>query len=126
MHKFLSPAVRVVLLVAIFLMLSGNVFALWIPPSAVMPAGSAIYAGDFADLINNVAIFLIFSSVVIVVIFIIWSGITYTAAGADQTKVKAAKDRLKTGIIGGLIIFGVGTILETVRIFIQDPNNFFG
>ncbi|KKT81568.1 MAG: hypothetical protein A3B99_02780 [Candidatus Yanofskybacteria bacterium RIFCSPHIGHO2_02_FULL_44_12b] len=99
--------------------------ATWNPPRAVVPGGTSLRATDFADVLNNVALFLIFASVIIVVIFIIWAGITYTAAGADQTKVKAAKDRLKQGIIGGLIIFGIGTIIETIRIFIQNPNYFF-
>ncbi len=89
------------------------------------PAGNTLTGSDFAQLINNFAQFLIFTSVVVVVIFIIWAGITYTSAGADQAKVKAAKDRLKQGVIGGLIIFGVGTILATIQIFIQNPNAFF-
>ncbi len=92
---------------------------------AVVPPGDALYPEVLADLLNNVAKFLIFASVVIVVIFIIWAGITYTAAGADQTKVKAAKDRLKQGMIGGLIIFGVGTILATIIKLAQAPGTFF-
>ena len=112
--------------VGMFLGLAGVSLAqVWNAPGAVVPAGTPIYATDFANLLNNVARFLIFASVVVVVIFIIWAGITYTAAGADQAKVKSAKDRLKQGIIGGLLIFGVGTILETIRLFIQSPNNFF-
>ena len=46
-------------------------------------------------------------------------------AGSDSTKVKAARDMLKAGIIGSLIIFGVGVIIQTVKFLAENPLGFF-
>lgn len=62
---------------------------------------------------------------VIAGIVIIGSGIYYLMSGSDSTKVKSARDMLKAGVIGSLIIFGVGLIIQTVKIFAEDPFQFF-
>jgi TRAP-type C4-dicarboxylate transport system permease small subunit len=65
-------------------------------------------------LIQQVAQFLINVAPLFAVIFIIWGGITYMAAGADEEKAKQAKTRIKNAIIGSFVIFGVGIILQTI------------
>ena len=81
---------------------------------AELPAGRVIKLIDLYDMIVDISVFLIRTSAVLAVIFIVWSGITYMYAGADSTKVTSAQNRLKSGIIGAAIIFGVGVILQTV------------
>lgn len=64
--------------------------------------------------IFRVSTFFITVSALLTVIFIIWSGVTYMYAGDDATKVTAAQARLRSGIIGAAIIFGVGVIIQTI------------
>ena len=80
-----------------------------------IPRGSVVDFTTVSDLINNIATFMIFAGTVGAVIFI-WAGIAYVSAGADQQKVTQAKQMLKTGLIGSLIVFGVGTIIATIRL----------
>ena len=124
-----------ILLVVVFLGLIGTSalaqcvpgFGVYCPPNpnTYLPGGVALNAYDLEGVLVNISLFLMFAGPVIVVIYIIWAGVIWTSAGDDQTKVKAAKDKLKQGIIGGLIIFGVGVIMETIRMFVQDPNSIF-
>ncbi|KKT81567.1 MAG: hypothetical protein A3B99_02775 [Candidatus Yanofskybacteria bacterium RIFCSPHIGHO2_02_FULL_44_12b] len=81
-----------------------------------IPRGSVVDFTTVSDLINNIATFMIFAGTVGAVIFLIWAGIAYVSAGADQQKVTQAKQMLKTGLIGSLIVFGVGTIIATIRL----------
>ncbi len=57
--------------------------------------------------------------------FIIWGGIMWMTAGANQTKVEEAKKRIKSGLIGAAIIFGVFVILETL-VGVVTGEFFFG
>ena len=82
--------------------------------SADLPPGTPITLTSLDQMIFDVSLFLIRISVVLAVIYIVWSGITYMYAGEDKTKVDNAKLRLKNGIIGSLIIFGVGVIIQTI------------
>lgn len=81
---------------------------------ADLPAGKPITFNEVDSLINQVAQFLLVVSVLIAVIMIVWSGITYMAAGANATKVTEAQARLKSAIIGAAIVLGVGVIIDTV------------
>ena len=74
---------------------------------------------------ENFAGFLMVAGGILAAIFIVWSGISYLTAGADPTKVKAAIDTLKAGLIGSLIVFGVGVIIQTVKLIGEDPFSFF-
>jgi TRAP-type C4-dicarboxylate transport system permease small subunit len=65
-------------------------------------------------MINQVADFLIAVALIIAVIFIIWGGIMYMTAGADEAKATEAKSRIKNGIIGAAVVLAVGMILSTV------------
>ena len=74
--------------------------------------GKPITLGWISDLIDTIARFLIQVSIFIAVIAIIWAGILWTTAGSSDRSQKA-KDWLKNGIIGALVILGVGVILQT-------------
>ena len=82
--------------------------------TADLPPGRPITLTDLDYIIFRVSTFFITVSAVLTVIFIIWSGVSYMYAGEDTTKVTAAQNRLKSGIIGAAIIFGVGVIIQTI------------
>lgn len=81
---------------------------------ADLPAGQPITFDEIDSLIGQVAQFMIVVSVLIAVIMIIWSGITYMSAGANATKVTEAQTRLKNSVIGAAIVLGVGVIINTI------------
>lgn len=79
-----------------------------------LPPGRPITLDVLDYIIFRVSTFFITTSAVLAVIFIIWGGVTYMYAGADPKKVETAQGRLKSGIIGAAIIFGVGVIIQTI------------
>ena len=82
--------------------------------AATLPPGRPITLDFLDDAISDIAIFLIRISMILAVIFIVWSGITYMYAGDDTKKVEEARARLKSGIIGAAIVLGVGVIIWTI------------
>jgi undecaprenyl pyrophosphate phosphatase UppP len=81
-------------------------------------SGQKVSLTKLIDMINQVAEFLVQVGPVIAVIFLIWGGITYMAAGANEERAQQAKTRIKNAIIGIIIIFGIGVILQTISSFI--------
>jgi len=55
----------------------------------------------------------------LVVIFLIWIGITYMMAGGDERKIEAAKKQLFWAIIGAAIIVGAGAIIRTLIYYLR-------
>lgn len=98
------------------------VFALNEPTPPI--GGYAINLEEIKRIIEVVARFLIIVGVIIAVIFIIWGGITYMAAGGDEGKAGTAKTRIINGVIGAAIVLGVGLILQTIAGFVAGT--FFG
>lgn len=87
-----------------------------VPPVGVgpLPTGQPITLDVVEYIVFRVSIFFITISAVLALIFIIWSGVTYMYAGAETSKVEEAQNRLKSGIIGAAIVFGVGVIIQTI------------
>lgn len=81
---------------------------------AQLPVGKPITFNEIDYLISRVAIFVMFASVSLAIIFIVRAGITWMMAGADSKKVDDARAQLKSGIIGALIVLGVGVIINTL------------
>ena len=79
-----------------------------------VPPGQPITFNELSYLIERIADFLIVAGVLLAVIYIIWGGITYMAAGADTTKITEAQTRIKNGIIGAAVVLGVGVIINTI------------
>lgn len=86
----------------------------WAGQLADLPAGQPITIDEVDSLIGRIAQFLLVISVLIAIIMIVWSGITYMAAGANATKVTEAQARLKNAIIGAAVVLGVGVIIQTI------------
>ena len=78
-----------------------------------VPTGNAITLSRLTLYIGRVAEFLVLISAVIAVIIIVWSGVVWMTAG-DSKRIDTAKATLKNGIIGALIVFGVGVIINTI------------
>ena len=81
---------------------------------AELPPGKPITFVELDAIIYQIVSFLIRTSVVLAVIYIVWSGITYMNAGADTKKVGDAQARLKAAVIGALIVLSVGVIIQTL------------
>ena len=91
-----------------------------------IPSGRAISLEEIINIAKDLGGFLMIVGGILAAIVIIWSGISYLLAGSDSTKVKAAKDILKAGIIGAIVIFGMGVIIATIRGIAENPFQFFG
>jgi|SRR3989344_2674329 len=96
--------------------------ALAVPP---IPTGRPIDLTGILTFSEGIADFLYNLGYILAGITIVASGIIYLLAGSSPQKVKTAKDILIAGLIGALILFGAGTIINTVRDFTADPSVFF-
>lgn len=85
-----------------------------IPPD-VITTGTAITLTEIEKRIDQISTFLMFISVIIAVIFIVWGGIKYMVARGEPTATKEATGIIKSGIIGAIVVLGVGVILNTLR-----------
>ena len=81
---------------------------------SALPPGNPITLPEVDNIIGQIAQFLIVVSVLIAVIMIVWSGITYMSAGANPTKVAEAQTRLRNAVIGAAVVLGVGVIIQTI------------
>lgn len=96
--------------------------ALSTPDSPVQ--GKPIKLDTIRTWIERIATFLITISMVLAVIIIIWGGINYMFARGDDKKVEAATKMIKNGIIGAAVILGVGLILRTLQLLVQEQSFF--
>lgn len=86
---------------------------------------SGIIADDVLDLMEDIAGFLMITGGILAGIVLIVAGIMYMAAGSNQTKVASAKSVFNNGIIGALILFAFGIIINTIVAVASDPFGFF-
>ncbi len=78
------------------------------------PLSEPVSLSEVGYLINIIGNFFIIIAPLLFVISIVLSGIWYMKAGADSGALARAKSWLGYSIVGGLIIFGVGVIINTV------------
>lgn len=90
-----------------------------------MPTGVPISLTDILSISENIGGFLMIIGGILAGIAIVWAGIIYMTSGSDSAKVKEAKDMLKAALIGALIIFGVGAIVNTIKLLASNPLQFF-
>lgn len=115
-----STSFRVFIFLFYLLSIPGRVFA------QQVPTGRAIDLNGIIDLAQGLGGFLIVLGAVLGAITVILSGIIYMLARGDASKVKAAKDTLKGGIIGTAIIWAAGMIVNTIQALVQNPETFLG
>ena len=90
-----------------------------------IPTGTPIKIQDIPTLMENIGGFLMIAGGILAAIVIIVSGIAYMSGGSNQQRITSAKAMFKAGIIGSLIIFGAGVIINTVRKLAENPFIFF-
>lgn len=90
-----------------------------------IPTGTTITSVDILDLMQRTGGFLIAAGGILATIVIVITGFMYMLAGSNQQKVTSVKSMFKAGIIGALIIFGTGIIINTVRSLATNPLGFF-
>ena len=88
-------------------------------PSTPLPGQKPITVIEAIGLVSNIGNFLIIIGPVILVAALVISGIIYASAGDNTGRVDKAKAWFKNAIIGGLIIFGTGVIINTIAMIIS-------
>ncbi len=108
MKKIMKVAVPVALVAIPFLVLAAL-------PQPTNPIGGAgLSLAEVEDLINKIARFLIVISVVVAVIFIIIGAVIWMTSGGSEDMAKKGKAYIRNGILGALVIFLIGVILQTI------------
>ncbi len=100
-------------------MFSGIALLSAVSARADLPAGNPITIDDVSGLIGLVANFLIITSMVLAVIFIVLSGIMIMLAQSDPTAFKKGQARLKHAIFGVAVVLGTGVIINTVAALVD-------
>lgn len=111
--------------ILLFSLLAASLYLFDSAGAQTIPGGTTITTNQIIDLMQSVAGFLLIVGTVLAGLAVLYSGVIYMLAGSDSSKVKAAKDALKAGLIGSAIIFGVGVILNMVRALARNPLEFF-
>lgn len=70
------------------------------------------------NVVNNLVSFLIRMAGLAVVATIVWYGIRMVTAGGDGAKFQEAKKGLTWALVGAAVIFGVWTIILSIRAFV--------
>jgi|SRR3989344_2948399 len=87
--------------------------------------GTQTDAFEFIEIARNVAGWLIAISGVVAGIVIIASGLMYMSAGSNSARLTSAKALFKNGVIGALILFAAGIIVNTIILLATDWLGFF-
>ncbi len=91
------------------------------PPVPV--EGTPIGLSTIETLIEDIVDTIIYIAGFIVVGFIVLAGFKMVTARGNDAEFKKGKDMLKNAIIGALVVFGVGLIVNTIANIAQDPSN---
>src|SRR3989344_5497084 len=80
---------------------------------------------EVLDIVRSIAGYLIFLGGILAGIAIIVAGIMYMAAGSNLTRVSGARAIFKNGVIGALILFAAGLIVNTIILLATSWQTFF-
>lgn len=87
--------------------------------------GEAIDVQDVKDLVKTVVQTLITIAGLACVAFLVYGGMMMAMSAGNDTKFKQGKDIVRNAIIGAVVIFGVGVIVNTIADFSQEPSSVF-
>lgn len=90
----------------------------------ILPAQPAS-GGEIIDLMRSIAGFLIIAGGVLAGIAIVASGLMFMFAGSNPQRLTTAKAIFKNGIIGALILFAAGIIVNTIIALATNWQTFF-
>lgn len=107
-------------LIVAFLLLSGAA-AHAAPPIQ----GTPIEVQDVENLIEGIANFLLTIGGIIAVGYMVYGGIKMATSGGNDTGFGEGKKILTNAIIGAVVIFGVGVIINTIANFGEKPTSIF-
>lgn len=82
-------------------------------------------AFEIIDIARMIAGFIIAISGVVAGIVIIIAGLVWMSAGANTQRITSAKAIFKNGVIGALILFASGIIINTVILLATSWSGFF-
>ena len=107
--KYLIPSLFIIIFLGVPLMAAAQ--------CTQLPVGSAQFR--LCTLILDIGDILRVFGIALALIIIVWSGIQYMTAGADQTKLDNAKKTLIWGIVGVAIVFAAYFIVGLVQDFLE-------
>lgn len=87
--------------------------------------GNPFAATTLLEVLENIGGFLVVAAGILAGIVIITAGLVYMSAGNDSGRVTTAKAIFKNGVIGALILFMAGIIVNTIVLLAIDPLGFF-
>lgn len=79
---------------------------------------------DFINVLTEARNFFLIIGIILIVSFLIWSGVTYLLSGGDEAKITSAKQRLLWTVIGAVVILAVFVIMETIRVVLTQKTFF--
>ena len=88
--------------------------------------GQQVGAGTIFEILQSIGGFLIAAAGVIAGIIIVVAGLVYMSAGSNPTRATNAKTIFKNGVIGALILFAAGIIINTIILLATNWEGFFG
>jgi hypothetical protein len=96
------------------------------PPGPIqVPTGRAVSPDEILTLTQSIGGFLLVIGSILAAISIILSGFLYMSAGSNTQRLTLAKNIFKYGVIGSLIIFSAGLIINVIKGLAMDPTGFF-
>jgi len=75
---------------------------------------------DIVDLVGTLRDFVLVVGIILVVIFLVWSGITFLGAQGNPEKIQQAKTRFIWTLVGAAVILATFAILATIKGFIAQ------
>ena len=79
---------------------------------ANLPAGAQ---RTICQIVADLGTLLFYTGIALAVVVVIWSGIKYMTAGADEQKATSAKKTLLYGLIGAALVFASYFIVQLVK-----------
>lgn len=98
-------------------------FALAISPVPVPIEGKKIGLSTLETLVEDIADTIIYIAGFIVVGYIVLAGFKMVSSRGNEAEFKKGKDMLRNAIIGALVVFGVGLIVNTIANIARDPSD---
>lgn len=80
---------------------------------------------EVLDIVRSIAGYMIVLGGILAGIAIIVAGIMYMGAGSNPTRVASARAIFKNGVIGALILFAAGLIVNTIILLGTSWQSFF-
>jgi hypothetical protein len=114
-----KPLITIALL-AVFLAPS---LVMAVSPVPVPIEGKKIGLSTLETLVEDIADTIIYIAGFIVVGFIVYAGLKMVMSRGDEKKFGEGKAMLKNAIIGALVVFGVGLIVNTIANIARNPSN---